>query len=173
MFVSMKENIEIWRPVIGYENYEISSLGRIRNVITGKVLKPLKGKNGYLHIDLKSKHCYIHRLVAEAFIPNPDNLPLINHKDENPLNNCVDNLEWCTHKYNINYGTAIQRRIKTQLNSSIFSKPVGQYSLDGTLIKVYPSQCEAVRQTGFSQGNIWSCCLGKRKTHKGYIWRYV
>ena len=114
---------EIWRPVVGYEGlYEVSSYGRVRSLDRyvkcdyesyrlhkGKVLSPAKDRYGYLYVVLscngKHKTITVHRLVAQAFIPNPDDLPIINHKDEDKLNNCVENLEWCTAKYNMNYGT--------------------------------------------------------------------
>lgn len=108
-------NAEIWKPVVEYEGlYEVSSRGRVKSLnYQGKkgkegMLKLSKKKDGYLGVALtknkKIKHLRVHRLVAEAFIPNYDNYPIINHKDENPSNNCVDNLEWCTYKYNMNYG---------------------------------------------------------------------
>ena len=112
---------EIWRPVVGYEGlYEVSNTGRVRSLDRyvrcksyrlhkGKVLSPGKDKDGYLFVVLscngKHKTIAVHKLVAQAFIPNPDDLPIINHKDEDKTNNRVDNLEWCTAKYNMNYGT--------------------------------------------------------------------
>ena len=127
---------EIWKPVIGYEGlYEVSNLGRVRSVDRlvkysngqihlhkGRILSPgLVHKLGYLQVALcnngKIKHKMVYRLVAEAFLPNPDNLPQVNHKDENPFNNCVDNLEWCTIEYNINYGTRIQKVTETNIKN--------------------------------------------------------
>lgn len=107
--------IEEWKEIIQYKNqYEISNLGRVKMLsyktsdgrkLKEKIRKTYKNNSGYLMITIKNKHYLIHRLVAEAFIPNPNNLPQINHKDENKENNRVDNLEWCTTKYNNNYGT--------------------------------------------------------------------
>ena len=127
---------EIWKPVIGYEGlYEVSNLGRVRSVDRlvnysngqihlhkGRILSPgVTDKLGYLQVALcnngKIKHKMVYRLVAEAFIPNPDNLPQVNHKDENAFNNCVDNLEWCTIEYNINYGTRTQKAIETNIKN--------------------------------------------------------
>ena len=130
---------EEWRPVVGYEGlYEVSSYGRVRSLDwfivdslgykrlhKGKVLSPAKDKNGYLKVNLhcNGKHNIIrvHRLVAQAFIPNPDNLPQVNHKDENPSNDNVDNLEWCDQKYNINFGTARIRGKETAIKNGYWT----------------------------------------------------
>ena len=101
----------------------------------------------------------IHRLVAQAFIPNPTNLPFINHKDENPHNNVVDNIEWCTRLYNINYGTRTART----------SKPIIAENDVETLR--FPSINEAMRQ-GYNSGLICACCKGRITKYKGYKWRY-
>lgn len=109
----------VWKPVVGFESlYEVSSLGRVRNK-KGEILKQrIKRTNCtcYKSVDLwkdgRYHKKYIHRLLAEAFIPNPDNLPMVNHKDEDGTNNFIDNLEWCTREYNVNYGTAKERRAK-------------------------------------------------------------
>jgi hypothetical protein len=108
--------MEIWKSfIINDLVYEISSLGNIRSLGSkfhkGKTLKPYKAKNGYLAITLTSKHVhkYIHRLVAEAFIPNPNNYNEINHINEDKTDNRVENLEWCTHNYNYNYGSRIEK----------------------------------------------------------------
>lgn len=171
---------EIWKDVVGFEGlYQVSNYGRVKSLNylhTGKerILKPariaMKSGNSYYMVRLckdgERYNKWVHRLVAEAFIPNPDNLPEVNHKDENGLNNRVDNIEWCTAKYNSNYGTRIQRISKKHY------KPVYQYSIDGGLIKEWSSGKEVEKQFGFAQTNISACCNGKRKQAYGYVWRY-
>lgn len=169
----MKKTKETWKPVVGYEGlYEVSSEGRVRNVKTGKILKPKNNRRGYLFVGLHKngavKNRYIHRLVAQAFIPNNDQCKtLINHKDENPRNNSVANLEWCTYKYNANYGTRNERVAKSK------SKPILQLDLKtGLIIATYPSLTEASLSTGINWGNISMVARGKRKSAGGYGWRY-
>lgn len=159
---------EYWKPIKGYEGlYMVSNWGRVKSIKFGKerILKPVTNSSGYLLVGLYKnnieKKYSVHRLVAEAFIPNPYNLPQVNHRDENKLNNNVDNLEWCTNEYNINYGTRTER----------YSKPVLQYTLDGEFVGEWPSARECGRN-GFNQGSVSACCRGKLKTHRGFIWKY-
>jgi len=113
---------EIWKPVLNYENlYNISNLGNVFSIRNKRNIKLTQNSKGYLIVGLckerKRKNWLVHRLVAEAFIDNPKNLPEINHKDENPLNNTMSNLEWCTHKYNMNYNNLGKRaKIKKELS---------------------------------------------------------
>ena len=167
---------EYWKPVVGYEgHYQVSNFGRVKSIKFGKeIILKQKIKDGYYYVGLSKngivKNYFVHRLVAEAFIPNPNNLPQVNHKDENKLNNSVDNLEWCDAKYNRNYGTINERLSKSQINGKC-SKIVIQYNLDGTFVREWPSAMECGRN-GYNNGHVAACCRGEQKTHKGFIWRY-
>lgn len=157
--------MEIFKEIEGYENYQISNLGNVKSLKFGKerILKPAKDKGGYLTVDLfkqgKHKTYKIHRLVAQAFIENPNNLPEVNHKDENPANNTIENLEWCTREYNINFGTRTEKCSKQVL------------CIETGVI--YPSTHQVERQLGFAQGYISNACNGKCKQAYGYHWKYV
>ena len=177
---------EIWKDIEGYEGYyQVSNLGRVKSLertinhktcygglyhIKERILKLKIEKDGYFRIGLKKgkikKYYRVNRLVAQAFIPNPNNYPIVNHKDENPLNNNVDNLEWCTQKYNVNYGNGISKRKKK------ISIKINQYDLDGNFIKTWGSIKDAAR---YYNGNtkICQCCKGKVKTAAGYKWKYA
>ena len=155
------------KDIVGYEGlYAITRDGRVWSYRNNKFLKPgLVG--GYHQVNLckeeKKKRYYIHRLVAEAFIPNLDNLPQVNHKDECKSNNCVENLEWCDAKYNNNYGTHTERSVKKR------SKPIYCEELDRT----FNGMAQAARELGLNQGNISRCCKGIYKTTGGYHFRYA
>ena len=183
-------DIEVWKTAVydgePYEGFEVSNLGRIKSLNynhTGKpkLLKPYEDTCGYLTVKLsknrKSKNCRVHRLVAEAFLDNPDNLPEVNHIDEDKTNNFVflnedgtvnkekSNLEWKNPKENSNHGTRNERIAKA------LSKKVLQLSLSGELIREWPSIAECGRN-GFDQSCVCLCCQGKRKTHKGFRFEY-
>lgn len=173
--------IEEWRDVVGYEaRYQVSSMGRVKSlerkdrlgrIVKERILKPGVDHNGYqvvnLHAGGKPKNVTVHRLVCQAFRENPENKPEVNHIDEDKTNNNAVNLEWCTRKENINHGSRSERMAKTK------SKPVGQYTRDGELVKIWPSAIEVRRQAGFSQGNISQAANGKLKTAYGFRWKYV
>lgn len=154
-----------------------------------KVLKWNIVSSGYASVQLFKnkigKRVLVHRLVASAFIPNPDNLPQVNHIDENKLNNSVDNLEWVTAKQNMNYGTRLYRQLKAidystnerkeiaRKNGKKVSKPVLQFTKDGVFISRYESGKEASRKTGLNHSHILECCAGKQcKTVGGFVWKY-
>lgn len=163
---------EIFKPVIGYEGlYEVSNLGRIYSFYKQKFIHPRSNGRGYLQVELtkdkKQKMHFIHRLVAIAFLPNPEKLPQVNHKDENKENNCIDNLEWCTSKYNMSYGTRTERAV------AHYKKTVMQLDTDDNVIQIYDSVADAERMNGFNHSNIVNVCNGKHKTAYGFKWKYV
>ena len=178
---------EIWKPVKGFENYEVSNLGKVKSLNyhrTGveKVLKPSNDKDGYLQVVLfkngKPKMFRVHRLVASAFIPNPEGFEQVNHRDEVKDNNCVENIEWCDCKYNINYGTRTERNAASRINHPAKSKAVeaSRFSDFREICLSFPSTMEAKRN-GYSQSTVSHCCLGnycsKGNFYKGLYWRYA
>lgn len=193
--------IEVWRPVVGYEGrYEVSNLGRVKSlesVVSGRlrniyhspdrILKPIKHRCGYLFVHLVSESKaknkrLIHRLVAEAFIDNPNNHPQVNHKDENKQNNLVfvdkdgtidfekSNLEWCTRSYNINHGTR-NKRVSEKLRLSK-GKSILQFTSGGELLREWRSAAEAARILGLNISPICNCLQGRTCTSYGYVWKY-
>lgn len=167
--VETKYKDEEWRDIQGYEGqYRISSKGRVFSVKRNKMLKPCDNGHGYLFVNLymnsKPKQSKVHRLVAMAFIANPENKRQINHKDGNKRNNAMENLEWSTNSEN-----GIHRyRVLKHTNGAV-KRPV--ICVD-TGIK-YPSIADASRHTGLSANLICQVCLGHRKTTKGFHWEYA
>ena len=183
--------VEEWRPVVGYEGlYEVSSLGRVRSLdryidtvsglgepykrfSKGRVLKLLYNNKGYLHITLYNgttdKQKLVHRLVAQAYIPNPYNLPEVNHKDQNPVNNRVDNLEWCDRIYNVNYADGRERHRRA------VSRPIEQLTMDGQHIAYYLGIKTICKNTNMCRRSIQRCLHGlkRHKSAYGYRWRYA
>lgn len=169
---------EIFKDIEGYEGYQVSNYGNVKSLGNDKtrkdkILKPAKTWYGYLRVGLwkqgKRKTHFVHRLVASAFIENPNNFCELNHKDEDKTNNIVDNLEWCTRLYNHNYGTINQRIAESNTNHPNKSKQV----LCVETNKIYPSTMEIQRQLGFNKSAISRCCNGKLKTAYSYTWQYV
>lgn len=199
--------IEIWKDIPGYEGkYQVSNTGEIRSLKFGKIkiLKQYTDKCGYNVLTLsengKRKNHFVHRLVAMTFIPNPNNLPQVNHKDENKANNCVDNLEWCSRKYNMNYGTRNERASERMCGENnpnygkTFSeetkkkmsearkgkdnpnaKPILMYDRESNFIKRF----ECARDTNEYFGkknadsNVSMCLTGRYKTAYGYVFVYA
>ena len=185
----MKTINEEWRPVDGYENlYEVSNLGHVKSLGNDKsrkekILKPNKRKNGYLQVVLsrngKQKMFKIHRLVATAFLPNPEGFEQVNHKDEVKTNNCVENLEFCDAKYNANFGSRNKRSAASRINHPARSKVVeaSKYPDFREICLRFASAMEAGRN-GYDQGNVSYCCRGcfnreGNNKYKGLYWRYA
>ncbi len=167
----------------------MSDIGQVRSLFRyKKTLKPNLMNNGYLSVELfknkKSKRILVHRLVAQAFIPNPDNLPCVNHKDESRTNNAVENLEWCTYKYNSNYGNCQKKKAAAiDYNNPVFMKnikkaqeacykPIIQLSKSGVFIARYDSIKQASKASDTDAGHICDVAKGKRKSAGGYKWQY-
>ena len=168
--------------------YQVSNFGRVKSLSRAvkkknrfgktytslrpeKIIKQGKHRCGYFQVGLQVNNIretfYVHRLVAEMFIPNPNNLPCINHKDEDKHNNILTNLEWCDYQYNITYGTALKRMVEKNIVSVL------QIAIEGEILNTFSSLLEAGIKTGVNSAHICHCCKGKRKTAGGFIWRYA
>lgn len=179
---------EIWKTVQGFENYDISNLGNVRSWVDNaskrrtspKLLKPSPDKNGYVSVSLylnsstRAKRILIHRLVAITFIPNPNGLPQVNHKDENKSNNRIDNLEWCTSKYNLIYSSIHKKGLETKNRNktSNSEKPIIGIKND-IIIYRFKSIAEAARKSKCSRWGIRRCLLKQIKQTKGIEWHYT
>lgn len=163
---------EIWKDISGYEGlYQVSNLGRVKrffkngkeNFLSGK-----KDKDGYIEVILSSnqrkKYYRLHRLVADAFVPNLENKPQINHKDRNKQNNYADNLEWVTCSENVSHTFSTGRKIH--------KRPIIQYTRNMDVVSIWDSIREAGRSLKICEHNINSCCHGRLATAGGYVWRY-
>ena len=170
--------MELWRTIRGFPSYQVSSLGRVKSLERdykygkhGDIILKQNNRRGYKGVTLfkdgKRYYKAVHRLVAEAFIDNPNNLPMVNHKDENRTNNKVDNLEYCDAKYNINYGSC-----RDKISKGV-SKKVEQLTKDGLVIGIFNSMTEASNKTGVYLSEISKCCKDARYSAGGYKWRRV
>ena len=176
--------VEEWRPITGYEGcYSVSNMGNVRSEarqfvdkhghksLQERILKPCKSSSGYLFVNLSRgsevSHEMIHRLVASAFLENSKGLRYVNHKDEDKYNNVADNLEWCTSKYNANYGN---RNAKIGKGRSV---RIAQKDLKGNIIKIWDSAVDACRHNDFTRPGISLCVNQKIKTYKGYKFERV
>ena len=187
--------MENWKDIENYEGlYQVSNEGRVKSLSNDKtrkekILKPAADGGGYMYVNLykngQKKSHKVHRLVASAFIDNSDNLPEVNHIDEDKTNNNLENLEWCSHAFNINHGTRNERVAESQRGmakpwvAEALSISIDMLTKDGELIRSFKSSAEAMRwlrNNGYpsaSNTNIISCCKGKvYKSCYGFKWRY-
>lgn len=189
---------EVWQDIEGYKGlYQVSNLGRVKSLGNNrnrkeKILKSAKNNKGYLIVGLskenKKKIFLLHRLVAQVFIPNPNNYPIVNHKNETPTDCRVENLEWCTQKYNVNYGSrnekaskALKGKLKGKKKSKehiekvakAISIPIVQLTKNDEYIATYQSATQVGRDLGFNNSNIIQCCKGKLKTAYKFKWQYL
>ena len=160
-----------WREVKEYSNYEVNQFGEIRHKMRKKVLKPRSNNGGYQYVNFKINgkniNFAVHRIVANAFIPNPNGYTEVNHKDYNKKNNCVDNLEWVSSSQNK------QHAYQKKENKKSRGKQVEQYSKNGEYLKTYDSISEAAKELNCSIAAISNCCLGRTKTSQGFQWSFV
>lgn len=182
------------KQVVGYEGlYEVDQFGRVYSIdriktvvdngriyekhIAGKQMKQSIHTKGYKTVSLtkngSTKTIFVHRIVAEAFLPNPGNFPLVNHKDEDKTNNFIDNLEWCTASYNRTYGKAIERQAK-KIRGRESNKKIAiiQKDMSGDFLNWFDSLTKAAENVNGSTSSISAVCKGKRKTAYGYLWEY-
>ena len=184
--------MENWKDIKGYEGfYQVSDLGRVKSLerdvyypngiimrhMEEKILVQRLNKHGYAYINLclngKPKSITVHRLVAEAFIPNPENKPQVNHKDEVKTNNSVENLEWCDSAYNANYGTRIQRCIQNHKYPKLGNHPRAKVVFCEELNKTFDCAKSAQEELGIDRSCVGKACKGKQKTAGGFHWRYA
>ena len=168
-----------WKPIKETNGeYLVSDTGLVFSAKSGKLIKQTLSSAGYYRVQIwkdgQGKRLAVHRLVAEAFVPNPNQYPIINHKDENKLNNKATNLEWCTYQYNSNYGNRIERFLSNRQfgtgKDNAQSREVYQFSLDGQFIAEYESCHLAGIETGLNYKSIQKARSGKLKTFAGYVW---
>lgn len=163
---------EIWRPVVDNAKYEVSNLGRVRNKETGHLKTARRTKTGYMIMELSKRTRYVHRIVAAAFVGNPDGYPHINHKDEDKGNNAADNLEWCTPLYNNNYGH--HKECMTDTKREKYGKRIRKIDpKSGQTIAEYRSMTEAAEDHGVTVQAIYWGAMKPSHTAAGYRWEVV
>ena len=160
-----------WREVKEYSNYEVNQLGEIRHKKRQKILKPRDNNGGYQYVNFKingkNTNFAVHRIVANAFIPNPNGYTEVNHKDYNKKNNCVDNLEWVSSSQNKQHSYLKQENKKSR------GKAVNQYTKEGIFLKTFDSVSDAAKELGCCVAAISNCCLERTKTSQGFRWSFV
>lgn len=160
-----------WREVKEYANYEVNQFGEIRHKKRKKILKPRSNNGGYQYVNFKingkNTNFAVHRIVANAFIPNPNGYTEVNHKDYDKTNNCVNNLEWVSSSQNKQHSYLKKENKKSR------GKAVNQYTKDGVFIKTFETITDAAEELGCCVAAISNCCLGRAKTSQGFRWSFV
>lgn len=174
-----------FREAKGYDGFLVSDTGIVKSAKTDKIRNQYTSPTGYVRVNIRQggrwKTVSVHRLVADAFIPNPQNKPCVNHIDGNKANNNAENLEWCTHSENESHSykclgkTVSPEHIKKiiKLHKEAVSTPVTQFTLGGKNVRTFVSMAEAHRATGIAQSNISKCCNNERNQAGGYKWSFV
>ena len=171
---------EEWKDIEGFEGkYQVSNFGRVKSLNYNRcgysrLLVPKINNYGYEWVELfangKGVCRQVHRLVAMAFIPNPNEYPVINHRDENIRNNRADNLEWCDQRYNTRYSLNLHQK---ERSTRKHKRPIAQIDKDGNIVKIWDYSRQVEKEGNMSQWSILQCCNGKRKTAYGYTWHYA
>lgn len=160
-----------WKQVLEHPNYEVNSKGEIRHKIRKHILKPRSNKGGYMYVNFKingkNTNFAVHRIVANAFLPNPNGYTEVNHKDYDKTNNCIENLEWVSSSINKKHAFLKQE------NRDSRAKGVNQFSKDGKFIKTFSSITEAAKEMNCCVSAISNCCLGRTKTSQGFRWSFI
>lgn len=172
----MEQNTETWKPINGFPKYHVSNQGRIKNIESGRIFTGTQDAFGYMHVRLiNPQGTYtlrkIHRLVAEAFLPNPDNKPIIDHIDGDKTNNALSNLRWVTYSENtIEYKKRAEANPENKQNQK--SRKIAQYTLDGKLVATFDKISEITKTLGIGRYGIYCTCYGKLRSNGGFMWRF-